>query len=173
MPGAGEFGDEFFKIVEVTHGEAQQGHAGGGEEIVHEHVPLPAVRPLVAGVVQLDAEHGHPVVIAADQEVHVLLGNHLEGAVDLLMLEHIGQTRLDLDAAAAVGDLGQAVVEAPFIVREQCLGGVFIGHANTDFGIWGDELHAGLRLIYGNYRQPVTGWQAPDPNARVLRDRAA
>ena len=141
MPSAGEFGDEFFEIAEFAHGEAQEGDAGGGEEVVHEHVAVFAVGALVTVVIQLDAEHGHPVVISADQEIDVLLADHLEGTVGLFVLKHIRQTRFDLNATAGVGDLGKAVVETLFRVGEQRLGGVLVGQADADFGIGGNELH--------------------------------
>lgn len=106
-------------LLDLAHVDAEQGNAGGGEEGIHEHVALLAVLPLVAVVVQLDAEHGHPVFIAADEEVDVLLRDLGEGgAVVFLVLEDIGQPGLHLNAAAVLGNLLQAGVKTSLGMRE-------------------------------------------------------
>lgn len=73
VPGLGELADEFLVLIHLVQGQPQEGQADGGEDVVL--VPVCLVPPFVvmAAVVELDGEHGHPVVISADEEIDVLL----------------------------------------------------------------------------------------------------
>lgn len=122
LPGVGEFGDELFDVVDFMDGQAEEGDAGGGEEVLDEAIALAAVGCVVAGVVDFDAEHGHPVVGAADEEVDVLLADFLESALAGDGLEDVGESGFDLDEAAILGDLEEAGVESGFSGGEQGLG---------------------------------------------------
>ena len=77
VPGAGEFGDEFFEFVELAHGEAQEGDAGGGEEVVHENVPVFAVGPLI---------ESHPRVPDCQPARSVILENPVGQQNGLILL---------------------------------------------------------------------------------------
>lgn len=141
VPGAGVFLNESFEVVEFRHGQSHQGDTGGGEEEVHKHVPLFDLGSVVAGIIQLNAEHRHPVLVPANEEIDVLLADHLKGTIDLFMLEDISQPGLDLDAAAFLGDLKQTAMKPGLRGSEEGFGRVSVGHGHTHFRIRGNELH--------------------------------
>lgn len=106
VPGLGKLAEEFPVVFYFVQGQAQEGQADGGEDIIL--VPVRLVPPFVrvAAVVELDGEHGHPVFIPADEEIDVLLADLVavaDGSGD--RQDDVGQIDLGEELAAALGEL--------------------------------------------------------------------
>ena len=141
IPSPREFLHQRLEVIELLDWQAQQRDTRGGKEEVHKHVPLSGLGAIVAGVVQLDAEHGHPVLVSANEEIDVLLADHLKRSIDLFMLEDIGQPGFDLDAAALLGDLKEAAVEAGLRGREEGLRRVMVRAGDAGIRKRSDQIH--------------------------------
>ncbi|MEQ1934342.1 MAG: hypothetical protein ABL962_10775 [Fimbriimonadaceae bacterium] len=71
------------------------------EHGVHLCVAPFSVCALMAGVVEFNAHHGHPVGNSAYQEIHVLLADFVE-ASSVVMLDEVSQPWLARNEASAL-----------------------------------------------------------------------
>lgn len=78
--------------------DANERQADGGEEAIDEHITHFALLSFMAVVVQFDPEHGHPVIISADQKIDVLLA-HLVEPSQVVVLKDISEPRLAQNSA--------------------------------------------------------------------------
>jgi len=118
-------------LIHLVQRQAQERHADGGEDVVLILVRFLALFCRMAAVVQLDGEHGHPVLIPADEEIHVLLADLIavaDGPSD--RQDDIGQIDLGEELAAALGKLVEKVEEAGLVFGEEGLGGIHVLEAD-------------------------------------------
>jgi hypothetical protein len=130
-------------LVDLVQRQAQQGQANSGEDVVLDHVRLVTAFIAVAAVVELDAEHGHPVFIPADEEIDVLFVEFVPvtktvGGRD----DDVGQIDLGEELAATLAELVEKTEEAGLVFGEQGLGGVNVPEADLGAARRCDEDHA-------------------------------
>lgn len=143
VPGLGELADELLVLIHLVQGQAQEGQADGGEDVVLVPVCLVSPFVVVAAVVEFDGEHGHPVVIPADEEIDVLLADPIavaNGAGD--RGDDVGQIDLGEELAAPLGELMEKVEESGLVFGEQGFGGIDVLETHLSAGWWSDEFHA-------------------------------
>ena len=78
--------------------DANERQADGGEEAIDEDIPHFAFFSLMAVIIEFDPEHGHPVIISADQKIDVLLA-HLVEPSQVVVLKDISEPRLAQNSA--------------------------------------------------------------------------
>lgn len=75
------------------------------EETILEHVVLLGLVCFMGWVIKLHPQHWHPVFLPADEEVHVLLTDFVEGTQFLRVLNEIREPGLAEDLAAPLAQL--------------------------------------------------------------------
>ena len=80
LPGLCQLADQGFDLLDLANVDADQRHSGRGKQGIDKHVALLTVFSFMRIVVQFNAEHGHPILVTADQEVDMLLAYFVEGS---------------------------------------------------------------------------------------------
>ena len=64
------------------------------EQTVFESIVSFLLMLLVAGIVELNSQHRHPVILSADEEIHMLLADFVEGGQSFMVVDEVGEARL-------------------------------------------------------------------------------
>jgi hypothetical protein len=130
----------------------EERQADGGEYVLLVHVPLGGGDAEDIGLLEIDADHGHPVLIPADEEVDALFVHSVavaQGAGD--GGDDVGEADLDEDLAAALAELLEEIEVTRLGRVEHRLRSIDMREADGWAG-WKDEIVHQENKYYNYYR---------------------